>query len=404
MTVYHDVILQGHLTTAEPFTYTDPNWDSEDKRKKSNKPPAAMPVLAGLPYITGSSFRGALRRAATRALCAVNGNKPFDPQALVITAIGGMLNPKSKSDGKKGKKSAAEEAAEAAAKLEEENDPDNLNTPKEIAIPTHDLLAARVANPVISVFGTMGPRCVPGVLAVSHCVLDGDLASIGWTDVTAAGQTRIFGNRTDIPSRDPDLAELSTADFDAYFERQRVKAAKRSDAKTRLEDAGKALSKAIKRQAPEDELDRLRDDHNQAKKDVANELTGQFKASVNYPYVRAGATFSSTLRLMHATDEDLALFARALDYFAAYARLGGHQAQGMGLMDGEWTIRERPEGDPLAPLVRTGSVRFTGDDFTRAQWSFLKPEFDFRQFDFGSVQIDYIPAAFRGKSAAERED
>ncbi|HEX7324473.1 MAG TPA: RAMP superfamily CRISPR-associated protein [Rhodanobacteraceae bacterium] len=398
MNAYRDVILQGRLTTAEPFTYTDPNWDSDDKRKKSNAPPPALPVLAGLPYITGSSFRGALRRAATRALFAANHGKRFDPQALVITTVGGMLNSRPKGKGSEKDDNEADEAAEAAAEQTAQNDPDDLHTPKDIAIPAHDLLVARAANPVISVFGTMGPRCIPGVLAVSHCPLDGTLESIGWTDVTSAGQTRIFGNRTDLQERDPDLAtEVSTDDFDAYFERQRAKAGRHSDAKARLHDANAELGKARRRGASEEDIAALKDKLNLARETLDKENTSQFKTPVNYPYVKAGAPFASTLRLMHATDEDLALFARALDYFAAYARLGGHQAQGMGLMDGEWTIRERPSNDPLAPPVRTGSVRFAGNDFARAQWQFTDPKFDFRQFDFDAVQIDYIPAAFRGK-------
>lgn len=205
----------------------------------------------------------------------------------------------------------------------------------------------------------MAPLIVPGSLAISHAIA---------RELREGHDPLVRGTRSNPAVRDRGLTQDVTDDeFEAAFAAKLGRAGERSEAKAASAKAKKARN-AAKAAGDDEARERAEAEMHAATQDATENKEVQVQQLLNYPFIEPGTVFDSTIRLMRVSDRGLALFARAFDRFAAFARLGGHAGQGMGLMDGAWEILARPSEGRLVAPARIGAVSFKGEDYAPAVW------------------------------------
>lgn len=312
-----DVILAGSFKTVTPFTFTEP-----DLSKNKNGPTPKLPTIGGSLYIPSSSIRGSLRRLARDEvldlLSEVKGEEvKLSLADFYLNTLGGVKSAKKDGDDE------GEDKGQTAR-----------------------VAAGRKLNPLVSLFGAMAPAHVPGKIAVDHGI-----------ETSKAEALHIRHVRTNDFARDPD----GTADMlQGGFEAEYLKMANEADLRSALNSEIKELNRQKKAAKTQEEKDRIQNEINERegrKKKEASMV--QVSQPLDYYAIPPEMTLKSGFRLMKVTRDELILFLRALDRFAANPVLGGRRNLGNGVVSASWDVRIRHGG--AKSTEPAGTISFDGD-------------------------------------------
>lgn len=315
------LLLDGTITAVSPIAIILPG--SEDRRTPAGAPRKRLlrnGEVVETVYVPPSSFRGRLRHLLTSEVMRLQHAKDsrvFTPEDYIDTALGGVKDRKAEG--------ADERQVELAG-----------------------IRALRERNPIVSMFGSMVSR-VAGRLMV------GDMTPLDPVTPVTTGRSV----RADPFVRNP--AVIGLLDKTRFDEFTRLNA-RRTQA-NRDEDQSEVMKRraaAAKREGrSKEEVEALEKDA----KALVERATEGFKAAggaVNiqqlldgYDVLPEGAVMTQRMRLVDATDTEVALLLLALHLFAQRPLIGGHTAHGCGEVMGSWAVRIVEDGTDR----RAGSLR-----------------------------------------------
>lgn len=302
-----NLLLDGDFTAISPIAIILPG--SEDRRMPAG-PPRKRLLREGLlietVYVPPSSLRGRLRHLLTSELMRLQhaaDGRVFAPEDYIGTALGGVKDRK-------------------------------LQGEDERVVDLAGIRALRARNPVISMFGSMVSR-VPGRLMV------GDMTPL--TPVTPVPSGRSVRAAPFLRNS----AIISLLDPQRFAEFTRLNALRTKA--NRDEDEGQRQERraamARKEGRPREEVEALALDA-KARLEAAAEGFRSAGGAVNiqqlldgYDVIPEGTVMTQRMRLLDATETEVALLLLALDLFARRPLLGGHTAHGCGEVAGGWRLR-----------------------------------------------------------------
>lgn len=308
------LLLDGIITAVSPIAIILPG--SEDGRTPAGPPRKRMlrdGVVVETVYVPPSSLRGRLRHLLTSEVMRLQNaadGRVFTPEDYIDTALGGVKDRKA------------------------EGEDDRRVDLKAI----RDL---RARNPIVSLFGSMVSR-VAGRLMV------GDMTPV--EPVAPANTGRSV--RANPFVRNPAVIELlDPARFDEFTRLNdlRTEANRAEDGANRLkrrlagQKRGGATTEEIA--ATEAEIALLTAKAQEGFKAAGGAVNIQ-QLLDGYDVIPEGTCMMNRIRLVDATDTEIAFLLLALDLLARHPLIGGHVAHGCGEIAGEWRVRLR-HGDNL---------------------------------------------------------
>ncbi|WP_126448327.1 RAMP superfamily CRISPR-associated protein [Sulfuricystis multivorans] len=338
-----DIIINGHLKTETPLTYTAPNLEG-------------LPTIGGQPYLPSSAIRGKLRRHMRDYIVDATGKK-LNFLDFYFLSVGGLNN---EGKGKASKESKEEEENSAGENLESQ------------AIDY--AMAAQKINPLISIFGCGpgSPVAIASKLIVSHAIAVGDPLKV---------KCRIEPCRTDDARVSPaETYELVSEDFFEEYHRQSTLQRRGSELKKQKDDLHKRIKKASsaeEAQAIREEIKKIDEELNKKPVSISNPALG-------YDAIAPGTNLAVFMRMQRASDVEIALLMKAFERLAFNPVFGGRKAAGNGLVSGEFVVStcERP-GQPIKNVGTFGwdafSLSLTATEKAK-EW--LEKPIDFGVLDF----------------------
>jgi len=375
----YDVFLEGSFTTLSPLTYTNPGTDK-------------LPVIGGKPYLPSSAIRGKLRRKARDAVIMETGER-LDFDDFFFLTLGGLNNES------KGKKKSGDDVAEGASNEAEEK----AAAAKE-SYGIRVIQAAERFNPLISLFGAGpgSPVAIPAKLAVAHAIANDIKYPVDKFNrplISDDGKTGcasiVHPCRTDDARRSPaDITDIvSEQFFDTYLERMAVQK-EGSDLKKR-----KADLLALKRKAGADK-DLIAKEINDIEQALKAKPVAISNIVLDYEVINPGVELATSMRVLRATENDLALLARAFQLLARESVFGGRIAHGNGLLAGNFVVSIREHGS-LASRREVGRISWT-DPFGEAvfdgepqKWLDMQMPWDDLDFTYKALAAVAVPPAKR---------
>lgn len=308
------LLLDGQLTAVSPIAIILPG--SEDRRTPAGAPRKRLlreGTLVETVYVPPSSLRGRLRHLLTsevmRLQHAADG-RVFTPEDYIDTALGGVKDRKAEGD-------------------------------DERLVDLAGIRALRERNPIVSMFGSMVSR-VAGRLMV------GDMTPLDPVAPVPTGRSV----RADPFVRNPAVIGLLNPARFAEFNRLnalRTQANRDEDEAERLK---RRAAVARKEGRPREEVEALEKDA-KAKLDASAEGFKGAGGAVNiqqlldgYDVIPEGTVMTQRIRLLDATETEVALLLLALHLFAQRPLVGGHTAHGCGEVTGSWRLRVVEGGVP----------------------------------------------------------
>lgn len=302
---------------------------------KSEQPlTVSLPGLSGLPrnggyksgrYFPSSTIRGVIRHAAHAAVLKMTKAQAGEPHPFTVD----------------------EHFMLAQGVVREDAGSDKSDT-----VDAGNVL--RMKNPFLSVFGRWG---LESKLSVGNAI---PLSADSWG---------VFGKgvRSEIFARNPALLdELSNDDktlLDVYKNQQHDTA----EAMKPLKKDIATLKKAYKLATPaeKDELSAqikaLETQINELKKAKVGHKESILRPIDGYEAFAAGSEFEHKMILRGATDVELGLLVLALQQLSKDPSMGGHKAQGNGLVSFSWTVKTWLNDDDAAP-VKVGEIGLSMED------------------------------------------
>ena len=320
--------LIGGLTTLAPLTVA--LKDCMRSRKHE------MPKSAnGNAFFPASSIRGAFRHAGFRLINSRQKkyhSEAFSLDESMMLSQGYFVN---QDDEKKAQKSKSGISLEV------------------------DLGASvREQNPFLSLFGRWG--------------LDGKL-SVGSAYTEDKNDCLIYANgaRGIYLERSPELLQdLSENDQGRFFDILRKESQVASENKD-TGDQQRTLKKELKaaREAGDNEqmellnqkIQELDSEKKQRKEDKGEATESIRRPLESFQAISQGVELEHRMKLNGVTETELGLFLAVLGYFSESAQLGGHAAQGFGLIEAEWKVKVWDED--TFTLKEIGTVTINDDGF-----------------------------------------
>jgi CRISPR/Cas system CSM-associated protein Csm3 (group 7 of RAMP superfamily) len=375
-------VLDGFITAQSPIAIRPHNLQAI----KRILPCAVYPV-AGVPRvcIPSTTLRGRIRRAAVDVF--LDGRIPELKDRFRLT-IGGIKDTKRAAEKddegenmeEEGSRSedAVEETKEASseAKSKEATMEKRKETVKAISAIRH----ARLNNPLISLFGVMDPVNVQGLAMVGTAVATEPVAPVVFAHV-----------RVDDIARDGVDETYGEDASEAYAEMKHAMDAT-SVLKAEHEKLKKELSALKRKKGDPAQIEALdaKVKEAQKKKDDAKTngtSTVQIQQMLQYQAAPSGTEFSQRIVLRHVTEEEAALFLKALALVGEDPVIGGKLAHGCGLYSGSWTLKVKEGGR----MAHGGSIRFS-DDFAGASSDGLAADLIARNIDWSRYDIGLTAA------------
>ena len=326
------IVFKGTLTAEQPISYSAPLLG------EGKKPEHTLPRLAERLYLTASGLRGVLRHAATELVMDLLDTSPATAKLSLedyfLLAVGGI------KDAKNGAK-----ATNPEAEGEESDGAETKDSEPDVVRVLRANQYSRAHNPLLRLFGSMR-HGVAGSLYCAHAVAPEGVQT-----------TRVRHVRANDFQRDPEILErLEGSALDAFISRQ-ADAASRSEGNQRIKDLRREQAKARKdgKGARVKEIDA---EIKQIQASMPSEVQLSLH-NITYECIPAGTVFAHEFVLSNPSDAEVALFLRALDYFALNPFIGGHRAHGLGRVSGRWSVRMRTEGE--REFADMGEVSFDGN-------------------------------------------
>lgn len=313
------LLLDGQITAASPIAIILPG--SEDRRTPAGAPRKRLlreGMLIETVYVPPSTFRARLRHLLTSELMRLqhaSDGRVFTPEDYIGTALGGVKDRKLEGD-------------------------------DERVVDLAGIRALRERNPVVSLFGSM-------VWRVAGRLMVGDMTPVDPVTPVPTGRSvraaPFLRNSAIIGLLDP----VRFAEF-TRLNALRTKANRDEDEGQRQE---RRAATARKEGRPREEVEALALDA-KARLDAAAQGFKAAGGAVNlqqlldgYDVIPEGTVMSHRMRLLDATETEVALLLLALDLFAKRPLIGGHSAHGCGEVTGSWRLR----------LAERGALRAAGE-------------------------------------------
>lgn len=343
-----DVFITGSFTTLTPLTYTAPNTDG-------------LPRIGGQVYLPSSAIRGKLRRMARDSVIDETGKK-LDFTDFFFLTVGGLNNAgKKKDEDAGGDDGAGKEAKES------------------YAIPV--IQAAEKFNPLISLFGAGpgSPLAIPSKLVVNHALAQSRY--VNGKQVNPVSMVEPC--RTDDARISPaETGELVSDEFFGEYIRQVAGQRAGSDMKKRKSE----LLRTLKKDGADTAA--IREEIAEIEKALKEKPVSISNPALGYEVINAGETLETSMRVMRATEYELALLMRAFAGLAYNPVFGGRKAAGNGLVKGSFKIAVREHGKACAPR-EAGYFEWQGDYCGLSRVEGVANEWLELQLPFGELKFDY---------------
>lgn len=352
------MIIKAVITSVSPINISE--------HDKTNKVPVAMVSGVSHACIPGSSFRGALRRAARHEIDlkrAALGLPKWDLKEFYWHTIGGIKLSK--------------------------NDEGNAFKNDGNVIPFTLVENVRKRNPFMSVFGTFDPFPISGRIQVGNAVCRQPAMSQnerGYSKSTLDSRVSV---RTDPLQRDSSIASMLLDDDALDLWAETTKNARQGAAlRAEISELDEKMRKA-KRDGNDAELKALSEQKSKVVADEAKLVKASAGSSVSLQqivdpieYIPAGEEMDQRIRVVNASDAELGLILVGMQHFAGECMIGGKRNIGAGEVKVAWSLVI--DGVCVAEIAASlddGFVVVSGEKFVKQKISAWNDFAKSKQFD-----------------------
>ena len=329
-----EILFTGFVTADTDIAVSPPDHSKLVGRSTVSTLPTKTVMRVGTRqdtrYIPGSTFRGAIRNALSKAAlkAQAEADDAMTPQDYLWVAKGGIKDVKS------------EDADERVADLEL-------------------IQKVRSSNPIISLFGAMADK-IEGRLRIFDLVPQQPVDEPNWKG---------HGVRSHPFQREPELANVVDQSALAQFIEQDAKRVEGNKHQNDKEVLRRRIAAEKKKEAPDtgklDEMEGKRQEHEDAAKacfDVAGGVVNIQQILGGYEAIPQGTVLDHRMHGRDLSADELAFLFLGLRKLAREGRIGAHGATGCGYITAEYDLRFAVDGD--VDLVPAGKMRIADFQLT----------------------------------------